>query len=116
MPRETRSSKGKGVAEAMSPGRGGSKASSAATYKFRMKPVRPIVPAGDAEKKELEADLTLMGLSYLRELPWTLKSEEMLRECIGVAVPDTLEGSKRGKPDQWTIRDVAKAFKTPSTR
>ena len=97
----------------MSPGRGGSKASSAASFKFRMKPVRPVVPAGEAEK-ELEADLTLMGLSYLRELPWTLKSEEMLRECIGAPVPDTLEGTKRGKPDQWTIRDVAKAFKAPS--
>src|SRR5450759_2963037 len=114
MARASRSSKGKGVAEELTPVCGGGKASSAASDKFRMKLVRPIVPAGDVEKKELEADLALLGLSYLRELPWTLKSEEMMREYIGAAILDLLEGTKRGKPDQWTIRDVAKAFKTPS--
>ena len=104
----------KEVAEEVTPVCGGSKAASAAAYKFRMKPVRPVVPANEAEKKELEADLKLLGLSQLREMPWTLKSEGMLRECIGAVIPGSLENTKRGKPDQWTVRDVVKAFQTPT--
>src|SRR5450759_1057744 len=114
MLRATRSQKAKGVAEEVTPVRGGSKAASTAVYRFRMKPVRPVVPAIEAEKKELEADLKALGLSHLREMPWTLQSEGMLRECIGAAVPVLLEKTKRGNPDQWTARDVGKAFQTPT--
>src|SRR5450759_998421 len=96
--RGTRNSKAKEAVKEVTPPRWTPKKTQEYAGTIRMRTVRPVVPTDAAEKEMLMRDLAKMKVSRLAELPWSLQSEEMLRELLGKPVPVSLSKTRRGKP------------------
>src|SRR5450759_3710690 len=79
----TRKSKAKEAVREVTPPRGTPKKTQEYAGTIRMRTVRPVIPTDAAEKEMLMRDLAKMKVSRLAELPWSLQSEEMLRELLG---------------------------------
>lgn len=55
----------------------------AAPTKIQLWSMKLEVPVDPAEKELLRESLKVIGLSSLLDMPWTLKSEKMIRELRG---------------------------------
>lgn len=112
--RTTRSTKGKEKVEDTPP-KVTPKCRTRYTLPVKMKAVRPVIPDSARERDLLGEELAKMGLRTLITLPWSMQSEDMLKECLGNPVPEPYAGTKRGKPSWWKEQDIAKAFDVPCT-
>ena len=65
------------------------------------KAISPGIPSDPQHRKELEDDLVFLSCHGLIERPWSVKSDEIIRELL-TGVSNQFELTVRGRPITWS--------------